>query len=91
MALIPLSTLQVLAFTSSVKVARQLILYRAIHPIVIPEDGHLWSKNKDKAISHAKKLGFCRAGDTVVVVSGEVESLDAAETAAVYFNKVAPD
>ena len=49
----------------------------------------LWSKNKDKAISHGKKLCFCRAGDAIVVISGEVESLDAAKSAAVYYNKVA--
>jgi len=48
MCLSVFGSVQVLAFTSNVKVARQLILYRAIHPIVLPEYGHLWSKNKDK-------------------------------------------
>jgi hypothetical protein len=45
---------QIMASTSCKKVARQLMLHRGVHPIVMSE-GHLWSANKDK-VSCPKRL-----------------------------------
>jgi pyruvate kinase len=69
----------IVVFTSSKKVARQLILHRAVHTAVIP-NGHLWNINKDRVVEQARQLGYCQSGDTVVVLTGEVQSKDASSS-----------
>ena len=77
----------VMCFTGSQKVAKQLIIHRGLHPIVIPE-GHLWVKNKKPVLDHAQKLGFVSAGDRVVVLTGELQHEKATETSGLYFMTV---
>lgn len=48
-----------------VKVGRQLILNRGLHPVVLEPPGSLCSQAE--AVELAKGAGFCKAGDTVLV------------------------
>eukprot|EP00611_Tribonema_gayanum_P020357 TRINITY_DN3697_c1_g1_i1.p1 TRINITY_DN3697_c1_g1~~TRINITY_DN3697_c1_g1_i1.p1 ORF type:complete len:542 (-),score=213.78 TRINITY_DN3697_c1_g1_i1:19-1644(-) len=55
------------------KVARQLMLSRGLHPMVVPR---VEGEGADKvaaarAIDDATALGFCHAGDTIVIVAKE--------------------
>jgi len=76
-----------MCFTNSQKVARQLIIHRGLHPIVIP-DGHLWQANKDVVLDHAKRLGFAEKGDRVVVLTGELQHEGSTLTSGTYFMDV---
>lgn len=77
----------VMCFTNSQKVAKQLIIHRGLHPIVIP-DGHLWHTNKDVVLDHAKRLAFADKGDRVVVLTGELQHQGSTSTSGTYFMDV---
>lgn len=47
------------------KVGRQLILHRGLHPVVLNPPGVAHSQSE--AVELAKRAGFCKAGDTVIV------------------------
>lgn len=76
-----------MCFTGSQKVAKQLIIHRGLHPIVIP-DGHLWQTNKNVVLDHAKRLGFVTEGDRVVVLTGELITEGSTSTSGTYFMDV---
>jgi pyruvate kinase len=64
----------VLAFCSSAKVARQLMLHRGIHPIHIKDlltDAASSVKRPARAIQYAKQFGMVQEGDNVIVVTRE--------------------
>jgi len=76
-----------MCFTNSQKVAKQLIIHRGLHPIVIP-DGHLWNTNKDVVLDHVKRLGFAGQGDRVVVLTGELQHEGSTSTSGTYYMDV---
>ncbi|CAM9980675.1 unnamed protein product, partial [Pylaiella littoralis] len=55
----------VMCMCPDVKVGRQLILNRGLHPVVLEPPGSLCSQAE--AVELAKGAGFCKAGDTVLV------------------------
>jgi pyruvate kinase len=68
----------ILAFAHTQKVGRMLQLYRGVHPLVLPpaeeaavdlDPGSFGSSVLE--LERAVALGFCKAGDTVILVSGE--------------------
>jgi hypothetical protein len=60
-----------------------------VHPVVIP-DGHRWEVNRDTVLSTVKKLNLCQPGDVVVVITGEVPSIEATKCLGSYFMHVGP-
>lgn len=76
-----------MCFTGSQKVAKQLIIHRGLHPIVIP-NGHLWRENKAAVLDHARRLGFVQRGDRVVVLTGELQHEGSNMTSGTYFMDV---
>ncbi|TFJ83603.1 hypothetical protein NSK_004708 [Nannochloropsis salina CCMP1776] len=76
-----------MCFTGSQKVAKQLIIHRGLHPIVIP-NGHLWRENKAAVLDHARRLGFVQQGDRVVVLTGELQHEGSNMTSGTYFMDV---
>jgi pyruvate kinase len=57
----------ILGFMESAKMARQLQLYRGVHPIVVPASET--AANAGEAMAAAKQLGYLQAGDEVVIIS----------------------
>ena len=58
----------IVAFCSTSKVGRQLIIYRGIHPVVGNFNDVSSGKRPARAIQYAKELGFIHSGDDVVIV-----------------------
>jgi pyruvate kinase len=54
----------IFTFCPTVKVARQLQVYRGIYPIIDPD-----SNDPEKALRDAQQLGCLQSGDEVVIVS----------------------
>lgn len=72
----------VVTFVPNAKLGRMLQVHRAIIPMVTPSH---WadlddSVRVDQALNEAKACGFCKAGDHVVVVSGEPQTKDRTST-----------
>jgi len=63
----------IIVFVPSAKMARQLILFRGIHPVVGKLNGVTQHKRPAMAINYAKDMGFFEEGDDVVVVGMEAE------------------
>lgn len=63
-------TVPILTIVPSSKIGRQLQLYRAIHPIVGLQ-GISTNKRPQHAIEEAKRMGFLKIGDEVVIVAME--------------------
>jgi len=63
----------IIVFVPSAKMARQLILFRGIHPVVDKLNGIPTHKRPAMAINYAKDMGFFEEGDDVVVVGMEAE------------------
>jgi pyruvate kinase len=66
-------TVPVVAFLGEAKVGRQLILHRSIHPVVAMRHEEP-SQRPTRAVQHAKDMGFCAAGDRVVILLAEPET-----------------
>lgn len=66
----------IVTFVPNAKMARQLILYRGIHPVVQKLNGTSIHKSK-AAMEFAKDMGFVQKGDGVVILGIEAdESLE---------------
>lgn len=61
----------IVTFCPSAKVAKQLILHRAIHPIVGRLGGVSIPKRPSRAMTCAQQMGFVTSGDDVVIVGME--------------------
>lgn len=61
----------IITFTPSIKVAKQLMIYRGVHPVVGRLSGITFHKRPAVAIKYAKDMGFVQSGDDVVVVGIE--------------------
>lgn len=61
-------TVPVMCFTNNKKVGRQLQIHRGLYPVV-PESQH--RPTAAEAIVEAKKLGWLKPGDRVVLLSGD--------------------
>ena len=59
----------VLVFCESAKLARQLQLHRAIHPVVSQVASVSYDKMAPHAVEQAVQLGLLQKGDSVVIVS----------------------
>ena len=62
----------VLCLCLSAKVGRQLQLVRGCHPVVMKHASE--PEHIAKAVSVGKQLGFCSAGDDVVLINSEAGS-----------------
>jgi len=71
----------ILACVSSLKLARQLVVYRGIYPI------HRGDANVNDALNDAKTMGLVQEGDVVVVVADNNDSEDSS-TATLQFATV---
>merc|ERR1712232_872630 len=58
----------IIVFTSSAKIARQLILYRGIYPVYGMLLNKLMTKCFKGAMNYTKTMGFVCQGDNVVFV-----------------------
>lgn len=67
-------TIPILAFCPSAKVARQLMLHRAVHPVHIADllTDVVGVKRPARAIQYAKQFGMVQEGENVVVVTREL-------------------
>ncbi|OQR87635.1 pyruvate kinase [Achlya hypogyna] len=63
----------VMCYTMSQKVGRQLQVHRGLYPIVAPSEDDM---TLESAISTAKKLGWLRNGDKVVMLSSDAAKSD---------------
>jgi len=63
----------IVVFVESAKMARQLILFRGIHPVVGKLTGITTHKRPTLALRYAKDMGFVEDGDDVVIVGMESE------------------
>lgn len=65
----------IFTFCPNAKIARQLQLYRGIHPLVGLDDWAAPSVKIQHAVQDAKRMGLVAAGDEVVIVSMDDEEL----------------
>jgi pyruvate kinase len=63
----------IVTFTPSAKIAKHLIIYRGIHPVVGQLEGITFHKRPAVAIKYAKDMGFVQSGDDVIIVGIEDE------------------
>jgi pyruvate kinase len=77
----------VICFCPTVKVGRQLTLCRGLHAIIGAYDIPVHERPR-AAVEAAAKLGFCQAGDTIVVAAREDDPDLRAETRSLRIVKI---
>lgn len=69
-------TAPVLCLVKNAKLARLLQINYALHPVVADVTSMSSEERERRVVSLAKSLGFCKAGDKVVLVEGKQKSAE---------------